>query len=715
MNIGWIVSSSVIILFVVLIRYLFRKRMQPCIRYSLWLIVVFRLLIPFSFSETAVSVLNLLPEQIVTKPEVSNREERIENINGEKIEAGYLQTEQSPVRKSDSKTKVIYEGKSGERAKEALKVSFSMVSGKIDVGRVLKSIWLTGAVSCGALFLAINLSYGHRLKRARKKVSEENLPEKLKIPVYIAEMIQTPCLFGTFCPAIYVTEKVMGEEQILKFVLCHENIHYKHHDNWWVFVRNLCLCLHWYHPFVWLAAFLSRQDGELACDEKALKVLGSKARIDYGRALLELGTAEFAEDHERSISSAIAAAAGMAMSTATGGNKKQMKERLQMILTMPGKIVWVRILLLILLTFAAAVGFTGKKGKSFAAAGNGDPTKEEAFQAKAQKENGKERTVSDGQRQEESGTEEEKDSSVREERETVYFPAGNRGNLVLDLNFDGFDDLCLPGQYNGGENVPYYCMIWNEEQRQYEKSVMLYNIKTDKDNKWISSRVKEEDGIYSTTYYRYDEDNRLHMVKYEEENELPDVVFGRFDLTYVDDGGPYTLPAIVDGTDSHCVLIAMAKQALRELYQWTGEKVDTACFQVTDMGCVYFSMAPEDMEHSRVFYDRDFGADTEFNLSNYDKCISSMYVTSARSVWYSPVLWKIIPAGTEKMTSEEIITWYLERIPLVEDCRVKSMEKRYEDTWTVETYSGVWFEVFYDTGLKEISGVVGPYPEYPVH
>lgn len=67
------------------------------------------------------------------------------------------------------------------------------------------------------------------------------------------------------------------------------------------------------------------------------------------------------------------------------------------------------------------------------------------------------------------------------------------------------------------------------------------------------------------------------------------------------------------------------------------------------------------------------------------------------------------------MTDEEIIIWYLEQIPLVKDCKVKSIEKRYEDIWTVQTQGDVWLEVFYDTGLKEIGMVTGPYPDYPVH
>lgn len=61
MNVEWFWSSSILILLVVLIRFLFRGKIRPYVRYALWLIVAVRLLLPFSLAETAVSVLNLLP------------------------------------------------------------------------------------------------------------------------------------------------------------------------------------------------------------------------------------------------------------------------------------------------------------------------------------------------------------------------------------------------------------------------------------------------------------------------------------------------------------------------------------------------------------------------------------------------------------------------------------------------------------------------------
>ncbi len=236
----------------------------------------------------------------------------------------------------------------------------------------------------------------------------------------------------------------------------------------------------------------------------------------------------------------------------------------------------------------------------------------------------------------------------------------------------------------------------------------------DEESQLFFRRIREGDELYSTTYYRYGEDDQFHMVRYVEENFSKGAVFAKLDLTYVEDGF-YTLAAVADETELCRTLISMAKQSLAELYRWTGEKVETASFQVTDMGSVYFGMTPEDIRRSRIFYSRSFGTDTAYNLSNYDKSISSMYVTSGRSVWYSPVLWRVFPENPEEMTQEEIIAWYLERAPLAQESKVKRMEKSFGDTWTVQTQNGLWFEVGYDAGLKEVTDLTGPYPEIPVH
>ena len=95
-----------------------------------------------------------------------------------------------------------------------------------------------------------------------------------------------------FRPAVYVAPETAADPAALRHVLAHEGTHYRHGDHVWSLLRCAALCVHWWNPLVWLAVVCSRRDGELACDEGALKTLDREERRAYGETLLALVTAK---------------------------------------------------------------------------------------------------------------------------------------------------------------------------------------------------------------------------------------------------------------------------------------------------------------------------------------------------------------------------------------------------------------------------------------
>ena len=57
-----ILTSSVLILVLLLLRRVLRGRVSLRLQYALWVLVAVRLLVPVSFGSSAVSVLNALPD-----------------------------------------------------------------------------------------------------------------------------------------------------------------------------------------------------------------------------------------------------------------------------------------------------------------------------------------------------------------------------------------------------------------------------------------------------------------------------------------------------------------------------------------------------------------------------------------------------------------------------------------------------------------------------
>lgn len=163
----------------------------------------------------------------------------------------------------------------------------SAPAGAADWRGVLTAVWLGGAGVLAAALLACNLRFYLRLRRMRRT---HPIPG-VAVPVYVARGLPSPCLYGFPRPAVYLTPAAAGEPELLGHVLRHELTHRRHGDHIWAVLRAAALALHWYNPLVWLAAVLSRRDGELACDEGALQGADDRERAAYGRTLIRLVTA----------------------------------------------------------------------------------------------------------------------------------------------------------------------------------------------------------------------------------------------------------------------------------------------------------------------------------------------------------------------------------------------------------------------------------------
>ena len=148
---------------------------------------------------------------------------------------------------------------------------------------VIRGIRLAGMAAVGGCLVISNLRFRRKLLHNRSLIGREG-----RLKVYLTGQLESPCLCGIFCPAIYLTPASLKTEERKEHILLHEKTHYRHLDHIWTMVRSLCLVVYWFHPLVWVAAVLSIQDSELACDEGTFTLLGEEHRQDYGCTLIEM-------------------------------------------------------------------------------------------------------------------------------------------------------------------------------------------------------------------------------------------------------------------------------------------------------------------------------------------------------------------------------------------------------------------------------------------
>ena len=271
----WIITSSLLILIVLLVRRIFRGKLSLRLQYALWLVVLVRLLIPGTVFHTGLSVLNYLPQPGV---EVSQGTVTAPASDG----GGLVQGNPAEPAEAGPALPAVPAGP----AEGGGTVQPAPAPEPIPWQTVLTAVWLAGAAAVAAALVVSNLRFSLRLRRVRRPCPVPGM----RLPVYVAPGLPSPCLYGFPRPAVYLTPAAADDPSVLGHVLAHERTHYRHGDHIWAVLRGAALALHWYNPLVWLSAALSRRDGELACDEGALRGADDRERAAYGRALIRLVT-----------------------------------------------------------------------------------------------------------------------------------------------------------------------------------------------------------------------------------------------------------------------------------------------------------------------------------------------------------------------------------------------------------------------------------------
>ena len=273
-----LLTSSALILALLALRQLFRRTVSRRMQYALWLLVLVRLLVPVNVGTLAHNVLSAAePVQAVV-------EERLDTP------VLYVQdgTERRPAQLLPGKeSQGDPQSPPSDAAQSAPADEYSIVTPTyraVALSEALTYVWYAGMLIVGAWFLFTNLRFARALRKARTPYSVEGC----RYPVYLVSALPSPCLFGVLRPAIYLNNAAAASPELLRFVLAHEQTHARHLDPLWSLLRGLCLTVYWFDPLVWLAAVLSREDGELACDEGTLRALGADERTAYGKALLTL-------------------------------------------------------------------------------------------------------------------------------------------------------------------------------------------------------------------------------------------------------------------------------------------------------------------------------------------------------------------------------------------------------------------------------------------
>lgn len=268
-------SGSLLILVLLLCKPLFRNRINKCWQYYIWLVVIARLLLPFTPETSPVGTLFQQVGHVIVQTDTTT---------GQNIAP-------APQLGADTAIKNDTTPKNGvtDAAPTPQRLFTILIQN-------LWLIWLVVALILIIRKVTIYQGFVKYIKAGRMEVSDTAILDRLaligeqagiKRPVelYTNSLISSPLLLGFFRPCIVLPSTDLALID-LDYTLLHELTHYKRRDMFYKWLVQFAICLHWFNPLVYVMGREVGRTCELACDETVIKALDPQGRRAYGDTLL---------------------------------------------------------------------------------------------------------------------------------------------------------------------------------------------------------------------------------------------------------------------------------------------------------------------------------------------------------------------------------------------------------------------------------------------
>ncbi|MCC0740284.1 M56 family metallopeptidase [Clostridioides sp. ZZV14-5902] len=264
------VTSGVLILIVIFIRACLFKKLPKKVFVLLWLVVLFKLLVPVSLN-SSFSIYSIIE---------SNFDAQLGNTSAVNYSIKKNNNFISKNNFGESKALFNLENFTAFEISSILTFGISIIFIMFLCFKYIRTINL------------FKTSIHIKNHEFIKKWAYDNRRLR-KFFVCISEFTKTPFTTGILKPNIILPKQMdYSNDQTLNFVLTHELVHINRFDNMLKFFMLVALAIHWFNPLVWVMLFLLNKDIEFSCDEKVMSIVGEEYRADYATALISL-----AEEH----------------------------------------------------------------------------------------------------------------------------------------------------------------------------------------------------------------------------------------------------------------------------------------------------------------------------------------------------------------------------------------------------------------------------------
>lgn len=273
-------SGSLMIILLFFFRHLWKDKISRQWQYYIWLIVIARLLLPFTPETNLMGKIFPIVDHMIFQTDSSSQEQ------------GHM-----PVIQNGNAFGMNYNGQ--EQIKPLIKTADSQPIQDI-ITLLANNVWLVWLVITLVLLIrkiTIYQSFVHYVKAGQIPVSDIELLDRLSVladqarmkkPVELCvnPLISSPLLIGFFRPCIVLPSTDISEKAF-QYTVWHELTHYRRRDMFYKWLVQATVCLHWFNPLVSVMSREISKACEFSCDEAIIAKLDDNSIQEYGKTLLD--------------------------------------------------------------------------------------------------------------------------------------------------------------------------------------------------------------------------------------------------------------------------------------------------------------------------------------------------------------------------------------------------------------------------------------------
>ncbi|MCY6960205.1 M56 family metallopeptidase [Clostridium brassicae] len=299
----WIIYSTIlgsILSFVIFIfKLLFKNKLNARWHYCVWLLLIIKLLVPYSPKST-LSIFNILNLCKINVTEINSTLTH-NTINSElkvstqkpisiKPKNKIYSNQNKPITTANTHTEEF-------KSNTPSTVSFNNLSLYFKITYML---WLFGVLALTIFTITATLKFYLKLKKQQICVDKDiikilatcknKMGVHKEVMILNTSLVSSPAIFGCIHPKLLLPLEINKQlnHKELEYVIYHETAHLKRKDILVSCITCILQILHWFNPIIWYSFYNMRHDKELACDSLALSYIYPDEYVYYGKTIIKL-------------------------------------------------------------------------------------------------------------------------------------------------------------------------------------------------------------------------------------------------------------------------------------------------------------------------------------------------------------------------------------------------------------------------------------------